>query len=287
VLISSHNDRVLVEVKKRKRDTVEGTNVKSSNSNRERKNKRKKCLESPPKISAVDALNTPIAPTTTNVPSPAEIDAFLEKHSVTIHTQDSEKVIPVISFGQLDIPSELRSALTGFKEPTPVQACTWPPAMQGRDVIGIAETGRQVSYSLMHRARHLLESPHSGKTLAFGIPALCHLVALLPYHLKQKNGPTVTVLVIAPTRELAIQTHETLSALGAPFGITSVAIFGGVARDSQIRALAAAQREGRVTRIIVGTPGRILDLANDGTCDLSRYGRACLPFLIEITLEAG
>jgi len=146
-------DRVLVEIKKRKRDTVEGANVKSTNS-RERKNKRKKCLESLPRISAVEALNTP-----TNVPSPAEIDAYLEKHSVTIHTQDSEKVIPAISFGQLDIPSELRSALTGFKEPTPVQACTWPPAMQGRDVIGIAETGRQVSYSLMHSARHLLEPP--------------------------------------------------------------------------------------------------------------------------------
>jgi ATP-dependent RNA helicase DBP3 len=76
--------------------------------------------------------------------------------------------------------------------------------------------------------------------------------------------------VVAPTRELALQTHDTLSALGAPFNIASVAVFGGVDKGSQIKSLANANKDGRITRIIVGTPGRILDLVNDGACDLSR-----------------
>jgi ATP-dependent RNA helicase DBP3 len=141
-----------------------------------------------------------------------------------------------------------------------VQACTWPPALEGRDVIGIAETG-------------------SGKTLAFGIPALSRL---LIWHLKipataleernrSRTSSTVTVLVVAPTRELALQTHDTLSTLGAPFGIASVAVFGGVDKAPQIKSLANANKDGKVTRILVGTPGRILDLVNDGACDLSRY----------------
>lgn len=81
---------------------------------------------------------------------------------------------------------------------------------------------------------------------------------------------------MAPTRELALQTHETLEALGAPFGMVSVAVFGGVPKYAQIEALRNLSREkgtkkgkAKTTRIIVGTPGRILDLINDGACDLS------------------
>lgn len=136
-----------------------------------------------------------------------------------------------------------------------MQACTWPPALKGQDVVGIAETG-------------------SGKTLAFGIPALARLISSPPEHVgaksKGKAAPSVTVLVVAPTRELALQTHDTLSALGAPFGIASVAIFGGVDKAPQIKSLSNANKDGKITRIVVGTPGRILDLVNDGICDLSQ-----------------
>lgn len=78
-------------------------------------------------------------------------------------------------------------------------------------------------------------------------------------------------MVVAPTRELAIQTHETLSELGAPFGIASVAVFGGVSKEPQVRMLKNLNKEkdGLTTRIIVGTPGRILDLMQEGVCDLS------------------
>ena len=81
----------------------------------------------------------------------------------------------------------------------------------------------------------------------------------------------MSILVVAPTRELAIQTHETLSALGKPFGIASVAVFGGVPKEPQVKMLknSSKGKDGMVTRIIVGTPGRILDLMHEGVCDLS------------------
>ncbi|KAF6766275.1 P-loop containing nucleoside triphosphate hydrolase protein [Ephemerocybe angulata] len=163
---------------------------------------------------------------------------------------DTTPVSPIVSFSQLEaLPEQLRAAFKGFKEPSPIQACTWPPALAGKDVVGIAETG-------------------SGKTLAFGIPALNALINS-PTQSKSSN---ITTLVVAPTRELAIQTHDSLSALGQPFGIASVAIFGGVPKESQIRMLKASLKKGQdglLTRIVVGTPGRILDLMNDGALDLS------------------
>ncbi len=69
-----------------------------------------------------------------------------------------------------------------------------------------------------------------------------------------------------------MQTHDTLSALGEQFGIGSVAVYGGVSKEAQINLLKAKQgkRSKTTTRIVVGTPGRILDLSQDGTCDLSR-----------------
>lgn len=79
--------------------------------------------------------------------------------------------------------------------------------------------------------------------------------------------------MLAPTRELALQTHDTLAALGKPFGIASVAVFGGVPKDPQVKMLrnASKAKDGMTTRIIVGTPGRILDLMQEGVCDLSGY----------------
>ncbi|KAJ7451119.1 P-loop containing nucleoside triphosphate hydrolase protein [Mycena latifolia] len=182
--------------------------------------------------------------------TPAEAAAFLKEHSITIHTPPGEEELPpILAFAQLAIPDELRPCFAGFSAPTPIQACTWPPALQGRDVVGIAETG-------------------SGKTLAFGIPALARLITSPP---PNEGGSTVSVLVVAPTRELAIQTHDTLSALGAPLGIASVAVFGGVPKEPQVRMLRNMNKgkNGATTRVVVGTPGRILDLVQEGVCDLS------------------
>jgi ATP-dependent RNA helicase DBP3 len=117
---------------------------------------------------------------------------------------------------------------------------------------------------------------YSGKTLGFGIPALARLLsspshAEKPKKKKNSSTSTVSVLILAPTRELAVQTHDTLSALGAPHGIASVALFGGVPKDAQIKMLKNMDysKDGKITKIIVGTPGRILDLLQEGHCDLS------------------
>jgi len=79
-----------------------------------------------------------------------------------------------------------------------------------------------------------------------------------------KEAKGISVLIVAPTRELAIQTHETLSELGKKVGIGSVAVFGGVGKEDQIKKLKKTK-----TRIVVGTPGRILDLMEEGACNLS------------------
>ncbi|KAI0656835.1 P-loop containing nucleoside triphosphate hydrolase protein [Cubamyces menziesii] len=240
--------------KKRKKDAeshVEpAESVPEGNSSETKPSKEKK-QKKDKKSDALSESSTSTPALSAPSPSSSDIDAFLKKHEVVLHVPDGvSPVTPIISFDQLDVPAELRSAFAGFKEPTPIQACSWPPALEGRDVVGIAETG-------------------SGKTLAFGLPALARLLKTQKAAKKQK-GPTVSVLVVAPTRELAIQTHETLDKLGEPFGIASVAVFGGVDKGPQIKTLKNANKDGKTTRIIVGTPGRILDLVNDGACDLSQ-----------------
>ncbi|GBE78675.1 ATP-dependent RNA helicase DBP3 [Sparassis crispa] len=246
------------EKKKRKKDTdVEGVPETAEKHPSDEPAPLKKDKKKRKKDATADEA-TPELPTKTTVltadsPSPSETRAFLTKYDVTIHAPESAgKVTPAISFNQLNIPSGLMPAFDGFKEPTPIQACSWPPALAGQDVVGIAETG-------------------SGKTLAFGLPALSRLITnSSDSDPKKSKKTTVTVLIMAPTRELAIQTHETLSALGEPFGIASVAVFGGVDKAPQVKTLKNANKDGKMTRIIVGTPGRILDLVNDGACDLSR-----------------
>ncbi|KAL5495763.1 DBP3 [Sanghuangporus weigelae] len=198
---------------------------------------------------------------TTTIPvlSETEVSEYLSKHGVSIDCRTSsgstsvlpEELRPILSFSSLlpRIPEPLHSAFASFKEPTPIQACSWPASLDGRDVIGIAETG-------------------SGKTLAFGIPAICRIVnrqsnSLKPKKSKSKQG-RISVLAVAPTRELALQTHETFSELGKSLGLTSIAVYGGVDKAPQRQAL-----KDKNAAMIVGTPGRMLDLVNDGSCDLS------------------
>lgn len=120
-------------------------------------------------------------------------------------------------------------------------AC-WPIALAKRDVIGIAETG-------------------SGKTLGFGIPALHHISQHAPASIKDKRP---LGLVLAPTRELAIQIFEQLKEAGASTGIRCLCVYGGVPKDEQRRTL----REG--VHVVIATPGRLLDLAQEGSLSLDR-----------------
>jgi ATP-dependent RNA helicase RhlE len=124
----------------------------------------------------------------------------------------------------------------GYSEPTEIQRLAIPPGLQGRDVMGLAQTG-------------------TGKTAAFALPILQRL-------LKEKRGG-VQALILAPTRELADQIHQAIGSMGSHTGIRSTSIYGGVGINPQIRALRAG------VPIVVACPGRLLDHINRGTVDLS------------------
>ena len=127
-------------------------------------------------------------------------------------------------------------AAAGFKNPTPIQARSIPVAMEGRDIMGLAQTG-------------------TGKTAAFALPLLERL-------LKSKRGG-VRALILAPTRELAEQIHQAIQDLGRKTRIKSAAIYGGVKIGPQIGALKQAD-------IAVACPGRLLDHIGRKSIDLSR-----------------
>lgn len=120
--------------------------AESTESKKEKKKKQKhkdKDADAPKLAEAqVQLTNAPPASTATAAAaSRDEITSFLAKHAVTIQSSEGTPTA-VLSFDQLAIPPGLRAALSEFKEPTPIQACSWPPALEGKDVIGIAETGR-------------------------------------------------------------------------------------------------------------------------------------------------
>jgi ATP-dependent RNA helicase RhlE len=126
----------------------------------------------------------------------------------------------------------------GYTEPTPIQEQAIPHVMAGRDVLGLAQTG-------------------TGKTAAFALPILDRLVR------DPKRGVT-RALVVAPTRELAEQIHQSFVDLGQGTGIKSATIYGGVGMNPQMQALR------RGTDVIVACPGRLLDLLSQGFGDLSK-----------------
>ncbi|MRR15029.1 MAG: DEAD/DEAH box helicase [Deltaproteobacteria bacterium] len=124
----------------------------------------------------------------------------------------------------------------GYKQPTPIQAASIPAIMEGKDLMGLAQTG-------------------TGKTAAFVLPILQRL-------LQRRRGP-IRALIIAPTRELSEQTHEAIRQLGGKTGLCSASIYGGVNINTQINHLRS-----RVD-IVSACPGRLLDHIGRGTLDLS------------------
>jgi superfamily II DNA/RNA helicase len=145
------------------------------------------------------------------------------------------------SFAGLGVAEPIRGALAaqGITTAFPIQALALPIALGGHDIIGQARTG-------------------TGKTLAFGIPLLQHLGDQAERH---PNAPAA--LVVVPTRELAIQVAKDLKTAGAYLGVRVTTLYGGRAYEPQIDAL-------RTTDVVVGTPGRLLDLARQRHLDLSQ-----------------
>ncbi|WP_414639766.1 DEAD/DEAH box helicase [Arenibaculum sp.] len=144
----------------------------------------------------------------------------------------------MITFSALPLRAEIQAALgrQGYDRPTPIQQQAIPPALDGRDILGIAQTG-------------------TGKTAAFTVPILQRLSAVPGA--APRPGRT-RALILTPTRELAIQIGESIAAYGAGLRLTHSVIFGGVGQQPQVDAL------NRGRDLIVATPGRLLDLCGQG-----------------------
>ncbi|GLD98485.1 hypothetical protein PINS_up007182 [Pythium insidiosum] len=170
-----------------------------------------------------------------------EVNAFHQKHEMTI-SGDNCLYRPVRTFEEVTFAKQLMSVCAGFPAPTPIQSQCWPILASGRDIIGIAETG-------------------SGKTLAFSIPGLVH-VAAQPAISAKMPGPRM--LVVAPTRELAMQSADVIAQVGKLCGLKSTCLYGGTPKHEQRSTL----RKG--VHVVVATPGRLKDLVEEGSCNLSR-----------------
>lgn len=133
-----------------------------------------------------------------------------------------------VKFNELNLSADLLAEIekAGFVEASPIQEQTIPLALEGKDVIGQAQTG-------------------TGKTAAFGLPTLEKI---------RTEEATIQALVIAPTRELAVQSQEELFRFGRSKGVKVRSVYGGSSIEKQIKALKSG------AHIVVGTPGRLLDL---------------------------
>ena len=173
--------------------------------------------------------------------SSAEVDAFRKEHQIAVQGKNVPK--PVTTFDEAGFPTYVMSEVKaqGFAAPTAIQSQGWPMALSGRDVVGIAETG-------------------SGKTLTYCLPAIVHINAQ-PL-LSQGDGPIV--LILAPTRELAVQIQQEISKFGKSSRIRNTCVYGGVPKGPQIRDLA------RGVEVCIATPGRLIDMLEAGKTNLRR-----------------
>lgn len=148
-----------------------------------------------------------------------------------------------MTFQELNISASILKALEqeGYTTPTPIQENAIPVALQGKDIFGCAQTG-------------------TGKTASFAIPIL---QALQAEKATGNNYKHLRALILAPTRELAMQINDSFRAYGKYTGLTHQVIFGGVSQQQQVISL----RNG--TDILIATPGRLLDFMNQGYIHLS------------------
>ena len=149
-----------------------------------------------------------------------------------------------MSFNELNIIEPILRALKaqGYKEATPIQNRAIPPLLQGSDLLGCAQTG-------------------TGKTASFAIPILQQLTQNQSI---QKNQRKIKALVVAPTRELALQIGDSFNEYGRNLKQRTAVVFGGVSQHPQTRQLQ------RGIDILVATPGRLLDLINQGFINISK-----------------
>ena len=169
----------------------------------------------------------------------------LENKPMSDMNQDSAEIsaqTPAVNFDSFGLPELMLVTLAreGLVSPTPIQEMSIPLLLEGRDLIGLAQTG-------------------TGKTAAFLLPLMTHL----GYSAAVRAGQPPKALILAPTRELANQIEQNVSKLSADLNIRHLAVFGGARYDAQIRGLR------RGVDIVVATPGRLEDLMDRGAFDPS------------------
>ncbi|RJR29179.1 DEAD/DEAH box helicase [Candidatus Microgenomates bacterium] len=155
---------------------------------------------------------------------------------------EEEKYIAKHSFSDFSISESLKQSISkkGYTAPTPIQDQAIPEILSGRDVVGIANTG-------------------TGKTAAFLIPLI-----------QKVQAKGTRVLIVAPTRELAVQIESELASFVRNLGIYSAICIGGVSINGQIKKLSAKPQ------FVIGTPGRLLDLSNQRKINFSEYNTVVL-----------
>ena len=185
---------------------------------------------------------------------------FRNLNQIRLKGNFQEEFLPMTEFSETPFLPQILRALSneGYVSPTPTQSQSWPIALAGRDIISVARTG-------------------SGKTCGFLLPAFHKIMILRNLNKSPKPGRfgsriyrAPTVLVLAPTRELADQIHEQARKFSAAAGLLTMAAYGGAARGPQIKIL----RNG--VDVVIGTPGRISDLNMSGDLDLSKIEYAVL-----------
>ena len=158
----------------------------------------------------------------------------------TLATSDAAAEIPELTFADFGVRPDIVQSLSeaGITHPFPIQSMTLPVALDGHDIIGQAKTG-------------------TGKTLGFGIPAIQRVIAPDDEAYASLAVPGAPqALIVVPTRELAVQVAGDLTTAAKRRGARIVTIYGGRAYEPQLEALAAG------VEIVVGTPGRLIDLYN-------------------------
>ncbi|GAA5990659.1 hypothetical protein JCM10908_003175 [Rhodotorula pacifica] len=171
----------------------------------------------------------------------AEIEAWREERKITI---EGKGMRPITNWIEARLPNYICDHIKEkhYVYPTDIQCQALPIACAGGDLIAISETG-------------------SGKTLAYAIPACMHINAQPPTDIK----PGPIVLVLTPTRELAIQILDEFKAIGGSTNITSVATYGGISRQKQLPAMANGAYD-----VLIATPGRLIDYICTGDVQLKR-----------------
>lgn len=173
--------------------------------------------------------------------SDQEVNAFRDGLDMKVNGTNIPR--PIEDFDEAGFPDYVLTEVKaqGFPKPTGIQSQGWPMALSGRDMIGIASTG-------------------SGKTLSYCLPGIVHINAQPP--LGRGEGPIV--LVLAPTRELAVQIQVECSKFGRSSRIRNTCVYGGVPKGQQVRDLA------RGSEICIATPGRLIDMLESGKTNLRR-----------------